>query len=109
MAGNNKVRKNWAKIKRGFCDFNIIKPSKTRAAELLKEPSVIKNRRRIEAIILNAEEFQRIIKEYCSFQNFLRSLKAMGDREVLKALAKRFRYIGDYTAEYYLHSVGHLE
>ncbi|MBA7502159.1 hypothetical protein ES706_00741 [subsurface metagenome] len=101
------VRQNWAKFKHGFYDFNITKLSKMRANELLKEPTVIKNRKKVGAIIYNAKEFQKISKKYSSFSNFLKSLKAMKDKEVFKVLMKRFKHVGEYTAEYYLHCVGY--
>ncbi|MGQ9461271.1 MAG: DNA-3-methyladenine glycosylase I [Candidatus Bathyarchaeaceae archaeon] len=101
------LRKNWARFKHGFYNFNISKLSRIRANELLKGPSVIKNRRKVEAIIYNAKEFQKIIKEHGSFANFLKSLKATEDKETLKILTKKFKHVGEYTAEYYLHSVGY--
>ena len=48
-------------------------------------------------------------KLIASFGDFFKSLKLMKDQKVLKLLVKRFRHIGNYTAEYYLHSVGYWE
>jgi DNA-3-methyladenine glycosylase I len=103
------IRKNWEKYKNGFFDFNINKLAKSQAKELLKNPNVIKNDKKVESIIYNAKEFQKIKKEYGSFDNFLKSLKLIKNKEVFKLLTKRFKHLGIYTAEYYLHSVGYWE
>lgn len=101
------IRKNWRKYKNGFHNFNISKLAKAQTKELMKSPNVIKNNRKVEAIIYNAKEFQKIKKEHASFGNFLKLLKPMRDQGVLKLLTKRFKYLGSYTAEYYLHCVGY--
>jgi 3-methyladenine DNA glycosylase Tag len=111
QAGLNwgQVRKNWGRYTNGFCDFNISKLAKAQAEELMKNPNVINNNRKVEGIVYNAKEFQKIKKEYGSFGNFFKSLKPMKGEEVLELLVKRFRHVGTYTAEYYLHSVGYWE
>ena len=101
------VRKNWKKYRRGFYNFNINKLAKISPKELMKKPDVIKNLRKIEGIIYNAKEFQKIKEEYGSFSNFLKSLKQMKDKEIFRLLMKRFRHVGEYTAEFYLHCVGY--
>lgn len=101
------VRKNWPKIKKGFYGFNINKLSKATVSELIERPGVYNNKNKVEAIITNAKEFQKIKKEYGSFFNFLNSLKQMKDKEVFKLLMERFKHVGDYTAEFYLHCVGY--
>jgi len=109
QAGLNwrQVRKNWAKYKNGFCDFNISKLAEAQTKELMRSPNVIKNKRKVGGIIYNAKQFQEIKKEHGSFGNFLKSLKLIRDEEVLKLLTKRLKHSGNYTAEYYLHSVGY--
>ncbi|MEM3666346.1 MAG: DNA-3-methyladenine glycosylase I [Candidatus Bathyarchaeia archaeon] len=101
------IRKNWEKYRLGFYgfDFNVL--ANKRLEELLKRPGVIKNKKKIEAIIYNAEKFQRIRRDYGSFSNFLESLRRLKDEEALKALMKQFKHVGAYTAEYYLHCVGY--
>lgn len=101
------VRKNWQKYKRSFFNFNLNKLAKAKAEELMKAPNVIKNQAKIKAIIFNAKEFQKIQKWHGSFSNFLKSSNEFKNKEVFKILTKRFKYIGDYNAEYYLHSIGY--
>jgi len=101
------IRKHWQKYREGFYGFDIHRLSKAQARELLKDPHVIKNSKKVEAIIHNAKEFQRIQKEYGSFSNFLKALKQLRKEELFKFLMKQFKHIGTCTAEYYLHSVGY--
>lgn len=101
------IRKNWQKYKKGFYNFNVSKLAKTQTAELMKNPNVIKNSKKVKGIIYNAKEFQKIKKECGSFSNFLKSLKKMQDEELFKLLIKQFKHVGSYTAEYYLHCVGY--
>ena len=101
------IRKNWRKYRKGFHGFDIYRLSKARTRELLKDPNVIKNRRKVDAILHNAKEFQKIRREFGSFPRLLKSLRELGDQEMLKLLTKRFKHIGSYTAEYFLHSVGY--
>ena len=109
QAGLNwgSIRKHWRKYKDGFHDFDIHRLSKARASVLLKDPHVIKNSRKVEAVLHNAKEFQKITSEFGSFYNFLKSLKKLEDQELVKAFTKKFKHIGPYTAEYFLHSVGY--
>ncbi len=103
------IRKHWQKYRDGFHGFDIQTLSKVQTRELLKDPRVIKNNKKVEGIIHNAKQFQRIKKEYGSFAHFLKNLNRLGNEELLKLLTKKFKHIGNYTAEYYLHSVGYWE
>lgn len=103
------IRANWGKYRQGFQRFSFNQLSKARIDELLSEPNVLKNRRKVEAIIHNAQEFKRIRHEHGSFAAFLESLTDTSDEETFRLLTKRLRHVGAYTAEYYLHSVGYRE
>ena len=103
--GWGTIRKNWQKYKLGFCNFSIPELSGKTVGELLGEPGAIKNRRKVEAIINNAREFQKIKQEHRSFSNYLNSLD---NKEAIKTIARKFDHTGEYAAEYYLHSVGYF-
>ncbi len=102
--GWGTVRRNWQKYKRGFCDFSHPVLANKAASEILNKPGVIKNRRKVKAIINNAQEFQKIKRAHQSFANYLKSLEG---KEATKTLVKKFEHLGEYSAEYYLHSVGY--
>ena len=101
------VRKNWSTLKKGFYNFDIKRLAKATVNELFKREGVIKNKNKVKAVIDDAREFQNTIQEAGSFSNFLRSLKGMGDKEAIRKLTQRFSQVGEYTAEYYLHSIGY--
>jgi len=109
QAGLNwgSIRKHWKKYKEGFYRFDIYRLSRMRANVLLKGPHVIKNNRKVEAVIHNAKEFQKIRREFGSFFHFLKTLNPLRREELFKLLLKRFIHIGAYTVKYYLHSVGY--
>lgn len=104
----NIIRKNWRKYKKGFYNFDINKLVKVKPTKLNKNSNVIRNIKKIESIIHNAKEFQKMKKEYGSFHNFICSLRKMRIKEVFESLTKKFKHFGIYSAEYYLHSVGYL-
>ena len=103
------IRRNWRKYKQAFFNFEINKLARAKVEDLIRRPNAIKNRKKIEAIIYNAKEFQKIRIRYGSFRNFLESLRKLGDEEACGFLAEKFRHIGVYTAEYFLHSVGYFK
>lgn len=108
QAGLNwaSIRKQWPKYREGFQRFRIETLARASAGELLARPGVIKNTRKVEAVVHNAKEFERIRAEHGSFNAFLETLKSLPEAEQVKALAKRFKQIGPEAADYFLHSVG---
>jgi 3-methyladenine DNA glycosylase Tag len=111
QAGLNwgSIRKHWPRYREGFEKLEIHRLSKAQASVLLQDSQVIKNRKKVEAIIHNAQVFQRLKKVHGSFSGFLRSLKQLTDEEAIRMLLKQFKHVRAYTAEYYLHSVGYWE
>jgi 3-methyladenine DNA glycosylase Tag len=101
------IRKHWQKYKEGFYGFDIRHLARAQTKELFKDPRVIKNQKKVESIVYNAREFEKIKREYGSFSNFLKSFKKSEGEELPKALTKKFKHIGPYTTEYFLHSVGY--
>jgi DNA-3-methyladenine glycosylase I len=101
------IRRNWLKVREGFYGSGIDKLSKATIAELIKRPGVYNNEKKVEAIIANAKKFQEIRQNFGSFSNFLKSLKRLKDRDAIKQITKQFKHVGEYTAEYYLHSIGY--
>jgi DNA-3-methyladenine glycosylase I len=108
QAGLNwaSIRKHWPKYREGFYGFDIGRLSRSTPDELLARPGVIKNKRKVEAVIHNAKEFESIAREQGSFATFLETLKPLPEPEQVKALTKRFKQVGPETADYFLHSVG---
>jgi DNA-3-methyladenine glycosylase I len=50
------VRKMWPKLKKSFYNFNIYTLSNKKPRDILKNPNVIKNPKKVKAIIENAKK-----------------------------------------------------
>lgn len=111
QAGLNwaSVRKHWPKYREGFHGFDLGELSRSTPEEVLARPGVIRNARKVGAVIHNAQEFGRIAGEHGSFGAFLETLKPLPEPEQVKALTRRFKQVGPETADYFLHSVGFWE
>lgn len=71
---------------------------------LAADASIIRNRRKIEATVHNAEEMLELERQYGTFRDYLRS---HGSFEATVAdLRKRLKFVGDFGAYYFLHVVG---
>ena len=108
QAGLNwaSIRKHWPRYKEGFLSFDIERLARADADELMARPGVIRNRRKIEALVHNAREFRSIAGEFGSFAAFVETLRPLDGKERVKALSKRFKQVGPETASYFLYAVG---
>jgi len=71
---------------------------------LMSDTRVIRNRKKIEAVVTNARRMQGLASEHGSFGRYLDSL---GDFEATKTdLHKQFAFVGDAGAWYFLWTVG---
>jgi len=80
--------------------------------KMLSDKNMIRNRRKIEACIHNAREFEKIIQRYGSFANYLDSFGVSFDdyegikRRIRPELIRRFKGIGNVTVYHYLMDLG---
>lgn len=105
------VREKWKDLKKIFKGFKIedvARLTNKQQQGLLKNPKMIKNKRKIEAIATNAKIFLEITKKSGSFENYLKNLRSLEEKEKIKEIKNRFVGIGDYSAEFFLHSVGEI-
>lgn len=104
------IGKKWSNFGKAFENFSIDKVSKfgeNDLARLVADKGIVRNRSKIEATINNAKEFQKIKKEFGSFQSYLDSLdKSQNYALVIKELVKRFRRVGPSSARIFLYTVG---
>ena len=71
---------------------------------LAADKRIIRNRRKIEATVDNAATMVQLADEHGTFGRWLKSL---GDFEATsKELRKRFKFLGDFGAYYFLYVVG---
>lgn len=78
-------------------------------ARLLADPTIIRNRRKIEAIIANAAILQTIRKEQGSFANWLDSYHPQPKESWVKLFKKTFKFTGGEIVGEFLMSLGYLE
>jgi 3-methyladenine DNA glycosylase Tag len=72
--------------------------------ELSEDTRIVRNRRKIEATVHNARTLLDLEKEHGSFRKYLRSHG--GFEETVADLRRRFKFLGDTGAYYFLYVVG---
>ncbi len=101
------VEKKWPGIREAFDGFEPVAVASfdgRRMSKLAQDPRVIRNRRKLEAIVENARRMIELEEQHGSFRAYLRS---HGDFEaVAKDLRKQFKFLGDFGAFYFLYVVG---
>ena len=101
------VDNKWPDIREAFNDFdihrvaNLIEPD---IDELTRDTRVIRNRRKLEAIVFNAQSMLRLDDEYGTFQNYLRSQDEFESK--LKMMRKDFKFMGPTGIYFFLYVVG---
>src|SRR5215510_9615451 len=98
------VRRSWPRYRSAFLNFEIAKLARATPAALLGRPGALRNRKKVAALVANAQEFERIRAEHGTFARYLRAIKS--DNDACAFVSERFKHVGPYTAEYYLHCVG---
>ena len=71
---------------------------------LSADTRIVRNRRKIEATVHNAQAMLAIEQEFGSFQKYLKSQGEFWD--LVKDMKKRFKHVGDFGAFYFLYVVG---
>jgi DNA-3-methyladenine glycosylase I len=106
----NVIEKKWSTTRKAFDNFSINKVAQFQDAELerlLKDEGIIRNRGKLQAIILNAREFHKIQKQFGSFQKYLDTLdKSDNYKNVVKELSNRFKWLGPSSTSIFLYTVG---
>ena len=72
--------------------------------ELVQDRRVIRNRRKIEAIVTNAHRLLELDSQYGSFRKYLRSFNSF--EELAQDLRKNFKFLGEMGAYHFLWVVG---
>lgn len=101
------VEAKWPGFREAFVNFDpkkISRFSERDVDELATDTRIIRNRRKIEATIDNATEMVAIEKEFGNIRDYLRSNG--GFEETVADLRRRFRFVGETGAYFFLYSVG---
>lgn len=101
------VEAKWLGILEAFCDIDVAKIAAFEEKdqyELTKDKRVIRNYRKLAAIVSNAQKMIDLDQEHGSFQKYLRS---QGDFDsTLTMLRNDFKFMGPTGIYYFLYVVG---
>ena len=98
------VRRSWPRYRSAFLNCEIAKLAHVAPGALLRRPGALRNRKKVAALVANAQEFERFRADHGTFARYLRTVKS--EKDACTMLQERFRHVGPYTAEFYLHCVG---
>jgi 3-methyladenine DNA glycosylase Tag len=108
--GARVVEVRWEGLKTAFADFDPLAVSlmgEDDVTRMLSDAGVIRNRRKIEAVVANAGRFLDVVAEFGSFTAFLRSVGGEEDLDrVQQAVGSRFAHMGPASAGLFLFSAG---
>jgi DNA-3-methyladenine glycosylase I len=98
-------------IKSYFPDYKTVaKYNEDQVDKMLADPQMIRNQRKIQACIENARTFQNIIREYGSFDTYIKSFSATEFFENLLLLKEELEYkfngFGKVTTYHFLTDIG---
>ena len=101
------VDSKWPQLRealRGFDIDAVATLSETDLEELAQDTRVIRNRRKLAAIVHNARRIIDLDDEHGDFQSYLRSHASFG--ETVEDLRAQFKFLGDTGCYYFLYVVG---
>jgi 3-methyladenine DNA glycosylase Tag len=100
------VEKKWAYIRENMKGFDPLKVSRFTGVDIdgfMQDERMIRNRKKLEGVVLNARRLLELDKEYKGFRNYLR---AQGPFEkTVAALHREFKFLGETGAYYFLYVV----
>ena len=101
------VEAKWTEIRealKGFDPDIVANFTPADLDELAKDKRVIRNRRKLEAIVENAGRVLELDETHGSFRDYLRSHG--GFENTIKDLRKQFKFLGDTGCYHFLYVVG---
>jgi 3-methyladenine DNA glycosylase Tag len=89
----------------GFDPAMVASYSPDKLDALTADPGIIRNRRKIEATVSNAQTLLALEREFGGFGTYLKSNG--GDFDALvRDMRKRFKFVGTFGAYFFLYVVG---
>lgn len=101
------VESKWPGIKEAFKDFDtevVAGFSEPELDELSQDTRVIRNRRKLSAIVSNAQRMVELDEEHDGFQKYLRSHPDFSS--TVQDIRKQFKFMGDTGSYFFLLVVG---
>jgi DNA-3-methyladenine glycosylase I len=103
------VNRKWEGIKEVFDGFDPKIITNWTIDDILKAldtPKIIRNSKKVKAIVSNAKVFLEILEQHGSFDNYLKSFRDKPYEEKQKILSKQFKWLGPTGAHFFLWSIG---
>lgn len=101
------VESKWPSTREAMRGFDVAALADLTEAdldELAKDTRVIRNRRKLDAIVHNAQRMLELEEKHGDFQTYLRSHDSFPD--AAKDLKKQFKFMGDMGAYFFMYVVG---
>ena len=101
------IESKWPGIREALRDFDIQAVAdldEKDIEDLVKDTRVIRNRRKLTAIVSNAKKILELDEEHGTFQGYLRAHGSFD--ETLKAIRKDFKFMGPTGIYVFLYVVG---
>lgn len=104
-----KKEENFKKSFNQFSVHEIAQFDEEKVEELMQNKGIVRNRRKIEAIIHNANQVKALQHEMGSFKNWLDLHHTKTLDEWTKLFKKTFKFTGEKIVEEFLMSTGYLK
>lgn len=98
------IENKWTDFREAFSDFSIEKLAKLGERDvraLMKNKGIVRNEKKIRAMVLNAQASLRVKKEFCSFRQYIDSFGQDHDG-LIADLRQRFRHLGPSSSRVFL-------
>lgn len=103
-----KKQENFRKAYSNFDIKTIAHYDQNERQRLLKDPSIIRNKLKVNAVIYNAQVILELQKEFGSFENWLEHQHPKTKDEWVKLFKKNFKFTGGEITNEFLMSIGYL-
>ncbi len=101
------VEAKWPGTREAFRDFDVEKVatmSESDVDDLAQDTRVIRNRRKLEATVNNAQKIIELDDKHGSFQDYLRSFDDFA--LLVKSMRKEFKFLGEMGIYHFMYVVG---
>jgi 3-methyladenine DNA glycosylase Tag len=101
------IEAKWPGFKEAFFDFDPVKIAELDPPDvdkLAEDTRIVRNRKKIEATVHNAETMLELEREHGGFKKYLRSHQ--GFDQTVADMKKRFKFMGDTGTYFFLYVVG---
>lgn len=105
------ILKRRQSLRRAFDNFSVDRVADYRGAtvnRLLRDPGIIRNRRKIEAVIENARRIQELRAGFGSFAAWIERNHPLAKEDWVKLFKKTFVFTGGEVTGEFLMSIGYL-